>query len=114
DGTYDGNAQPYREVKPGDVDENGIYAYPEATAAAQARLEAYHASVRYNYCEDVLSTDIFDPLPVFAGAYHPSPSGSGFPGFLLGSEPPTDPFHPTDYIQPPIGVPYHSHWFSYD
>jgi mono/diheme cytochrome c family protein len=102
---YDREPQPYVEVKPGDR------GYAEALDRARARLDEYHASVRYNYCEDVLSPDIFDPVisETTPSGYRPAPDR-----FLIGGTPPLDPTRPGEYIQPAIGVPYHSHFFPYD
>jgi len=110
DGTYDDSPQPYREVRPGDLDENGVDAYPAALAAADARLAAYHDGVRYQYCQDILGADIFDTNPgARGGIYRPDVTR-----FLLGGQPPDDPTRTGEYAQPPIGVPYHAHWFNYD
>jgi mono/diheme cytochrome c family protein len=104
DGSYDDRPQPYQEVKPDDP------RYPMAAAQAQVRLAEYHEGVRYGYCEDVLSPDIFDPVaPVAAGGYQPDPDR-----YVYGSTPPFDPTRPGEYTQPPLGVPYHSHFFPYD
>jgi mono/diheme cytochrome c family protein len=105
DGTYDSNPQPYVEVKPDDAD------YSDALVQASARLDEYHSGVRYNYCESVLSPDIFDPVPPAqsSGGYRPAPDR-----FLVGATPPLDPTRPGEYVQPAIGVPYHSHFFPYD
>jgi len=94
--------QPYIEVKPDDP------RYPSAQKAAQDRLDAYKAGVRYNYCETVLSPDILDPVSTLA-AYHPDPTR-----YLSGGIPPDDPTRPGLYAQPALGIPYHSHWFDYD
>ncbi len=109
DRTYDDSFQPYREVKPGDLNEDGIYAYPDSLVDAEARLASYHASVRYKYCEEDLSPDIFDPLKV-GPEYVPDPRR-----FVYGEagEPTKDPKHPKDNL-PRLGVPYHGHWFNYD
>ncbi len=104
DGSYDSRPQPYQAVPRDDP------RYPMAVAQAQARLAEYHDGVRYGYCEDALSPDIFDPVaPLDPADYRPSPDR-----FVFGSEPPRDPARPTEYVQPPIGVPYHSHFFPYD
>jgi len=101
---YDNAPQPYVEVKPGDD------GYEEAVQAGKDRLEKYHASVRYNYCENVLSPDIFDPVPpADVSGYRPSPDR-----YVFSSIPPLDPRDPSNYVQPAIGVPYHSHFFAYD
>jgi mono/diheme cytochrome c family protein len=105
--------QPYQEVKPGDE------GYAAAQAAARDRLAEYHGGVRYQYCQDVLSPDILDPvgqgsttttsLAHTEGLYYPVPER-----FIYGGIPPADPSHPGQYVQPPIGVPYHGEWFAYD
>ena len=102
---YDSAPQPYVEVKPTDK------GYADALIQASARLDEYHAGVRYNYCEDVLSPDIYDPVVSEAtpNGYRPAPDR-----FLLGGTPPLDPTRPGEYVQPAIGVPYHSHFFPYD
>src|SRR5262245_21466661 len=104
-GDYDKSPQPYIEVKP---DDDG---YADAVKKAEARLGEYHAGVRYNYCEDVLSPDIYDPVisEITPRGYRPAPDR-----FLLGANPPLDPNRPGEFIQPAIGVPYHSHFFPYD
>jgi mono/diheme cytochrome c family protein len=104
DGSYDSRPQPFQEVRPGDP------RYPMALAQAELRLAEYHAGVRYSYCEDVLSPDIYDPVPpAVVGGYRPSPDR-----YVYGSTPPLDPTRPGEYAQPPIGVPYHGHFFAYD
>lgn len=109
----DRSPQPYLEVTPGDS------RYPGAQVSAGARLEDYHQSVRYKYCEDVLSPDILDPVTIplldpdptkkVGKVYRPDPTR-----YLAGGIPPSDPNNPEEYVQPAIGVPYHSHWFNYD
>ena len=67
---YDDNPQPYVEVPP----DSPLYA--QALKDARARMVEYHQSVRYPYCQDVISPDIFDPfVPVVAPEYpyHPNP-----------------------------------------
>jgi mono/diheme cytochrome c family protein len=117
DGTYStfyiDAPQPYQEVKPG---EDG---YAAAQAAAQLRLQEYHDGVRYQYCQDILGPDILDPvgpgnttttsLEHSDKIFYPVPER-----FLYGGIPPFDPTRPGQYVQPPIGVPYHSEWFNYD
>jgi mono/diheme cytochrome c family protein len=105
---YDDNPQPYVEVPPDSPQ------YPQAVIDARARLAEYHDGVRYQYCQDVLSPDIFDPfVPVNAPeyVYHPDPYE-----YQLSyvETPPLDPAHPERYVQPRIGVPLHAHWISYD
>jgi len=116
DGTYVENfidaPQPYEEVKPDAPN------YAAAQAAAQARLDEYHGSVRYPYCPDVLSEDIIDPIrkagnpngaPRDLNEFYPIPDR-----YLNGGIPPGDPLHPGEYVQPAIGVPFHAEWFDYD
>ncbi len=106
--TYDSSPQPYQPVLPTDS------SYADALVAAQGRLDEYHAGVRYNYCETVLSPDIIDPItPPSSPQFKPNPIASNG-GYLYGSLPPLDPLHPNDYVQPAIGVPYHSHFYPYD
>ena len=105
DGSYDSRPQPYQEVKPDDP------RYPMALAAAQARLAEYHDGVRYDYCEDVLSPDIFDPVRT-AGRQRRTVHRRI--ASCSAAQPPLDPTRPGEYVQPPIGVPYHSHFFAYD
>src|SRR5262245_40156787 len=69
---YDDNPQPYFEVRP---DSN---LYDQALADARARLVEYHEGVRYPYCQDVISPDIFDPFvpqntEFYPYPYHPNP-----------------------------------------
>ncbi len=105
DGSYDDSPQPYRAVRPDDP------SYPQALANAQARLTEYHASVRYQYCQDLLGPDIFDPvMPASKADYLPDPLT-----YQVGAvDQPADPAHLGRHAQPAIGVPYHSHWFNYD
>jgi mono/diheme cytochrome c family protein len=106
--TYDSSPQPYQPVMPDDP------GYAAALTAAQARLDEYHTGVRYNYCETVLSPDILDPItPPSSPQYKPNPLASKG-GYLIGGVPPLNPLQLTDYVQPAIGVPYHSHFFAYD
>ena len=65
---YDDNPQPYVDV-PSD---SALYA--QALKDARARMVEYHEGVRYQYCQDVLSPDIYDPfVPVVHPeyTYHP-------------------------------------------
>jgi mono/diheme cytochrome c family protein len=105
---YDDNPQPYLEVRP-DSDR-----YDKALAEARARLIEYHEGVRYQYCQDVISPDIFDPFePVNAPEYpyHPNPGQYQ----LSYIEPPQDdPRRPGQVLQPRLGVPLHVHWIDYD
>jgi hypothetical protein len=106
---YDDNPQPYVEVPP----DSTLYA--QALQDARARMVEYHEGVRYQYCQDVLSPDIYDPFVPFVHpeyTYHPNPyeyQTSADP-----ETPPLDPMHPDRYVQPRIGVPYHAHWINYD
>jgi mono/diheme cytochrome c family protein len=95
-------SQPYQEVHPGDPD------YAIAVDDANDRLKPYHDGIRYQYCQDVLSADILDPIPS-TGPYQPDTTRFTFQG-----TPPFDPTRPGEYVQPSIGVPYHDHWFEYD
>jgi mono/diheme cytochrome c family protein len=108
---FDDSPQPYAVVAPGDP------AYEAATLAARKRLSDYHESVRYGYCEEDLSPDIYDPTPNYANGssgYRPDTDRS------KGISPP--PSHPSGEffkglpvpIQPAIGIPFHSHFFPYD
>src|SRR6185369_13516171 len=68
------------------------------------------SGVRYDYCQDVLSPDIYDPVKLTgSGYYHPDPVNFQIPG-----SPPDDPNRAGEFVQPPIGVPYHAHWYDYD
>jgi mono/diheme cytochrome c family protein len=100
---YDANPQPYVEVKPGDA------AYADAVARAADRITQYKAGVRYQYCEDIFSSDIIDPVGAPEGAHRPDPTR-----FIFGDGLPVpDPRDKSIYL-PVLGVPYHSHWFNYD
>ncbi len=106
--TYDSSPQPYQMVTPDDP------SYADALVAAQGRLDEYHGGVRYNYCETVLSPDIIDPItPPSSAQFKPNPIASNG-GYLYGGVPPLDPRSPADYVQPALGVPYHSHFYPYD
>jgi mono/diheme cytochrome c family protein len=106
---YDDNPQPYFEVRP-DSD-----LYEQALADARARLVDYREGVRYQYCQDIISPDIFDPFvptdPYYPYPYHPNPYQ-----YQLSyvESPPEDPFHPGRLVQPRLGVPLHAHWIDYD
>ena len=104
--------QPYQEVKPSDE------GYADAQAAAAVRMKEYHDGVRYQYCQDSLSTDILDPVPADPLAITTAHNAYNFypvpARYLNGGIPPTDPSRPGEYAQPAIGVPYHSEWFDYD
>jgi mono/diheme cytochrome c family protein len=106
---YDDNPQPYIDVRP-DSD-----LYQQALADARARLVEYHEGVRYQYCQDVISPDIFDPfVPVndaYPYPYHPNPYQYQLTYY---EDPPLDPAHPDRFVQPRIGVPFHAHWIGYD
>jgi mono/diheme cytochrome c family protein len=106
--TYDASPQPYQTVMPSDP------GYGEALVAAQQRLSEYHGGVRYSYCETVLSPDILDPItPASSPQFKPNPIASNG-GYVYGANPPRDPRNLRDYIQPALGVPYHSHFYPYD
>jgi mono/diheme cytochrome c family protein len=103
--------QPYQEVKPTDD------GYADAQAAAMVRMKEYHDGVRYQYCQDSLSTDILDPVldPSAVTTAHSPFNFYPLPDrYIFGGIPPTDPSRPGEYAQPAIGVPYHSEWFDYD
>jgi mono/diheme cytochrome c family protein len=104
---YDDNPQPYFEVPP-DGDR-----YGQALADARARLNEYHQSVRYQYCQDVLSPDIFDPFVPQSSQYPYRPNPDEFQ-LTYVENPPEDPQHPGQFVQPRIGVPFHVHWIDYD
>ena len=88
---WDDSPQPYVEVKPDDP------RYADAVKQAQARLDEYHAGVRYNYCEDVLSPDIFDRAPeTWPNGYRPA-------RIDCWAKPPRS---AQKFLQPAIGVPY--------
>ncbi len=109
--TFIDAAQPYQEVKPDDP------GYAAAQAAAQARLKEYWSGVRYQYCQDVLSPDILDPIPRMVGVNTTAHDGGYYPvpgRYLYNTSPVYDPNHPGEYVQPQIGVPYHAEWFNYD
>lgn len=104
--------QPYQEVKP---DDDG---YPDAQAAANDRLTEYRNGIRYQYCEDTLSPDILDPIRSTAEQPGgPRANNTFYPvvnRYLFGGVPPFDPSRPGQYVQPPLGVPFHAEWFNYD
>jgi mono/diheme cytochrome c family protein len=104
---YDDNPQPYMEVRP-DSD-----LYEKALDEARARLVDYHNSVRYQYCQDVISPDIYDPFVPEHKEYPYHPNPHQYQLTYLES-PPRDPMHPDRFIQPRIGVPLHAHWIDYD
>jgi mono/diheme cytochrome c family protein len=106
---YDDNPQPYFEVPPDSTQ------YAQALKDARARMVEYHEGVRYQYCQDVISPDIFDPfVPVNVPeyTYHPNPYEYQLTSVI--EVPPLDPMHSDRYVQPRIGVPYHAHWINYD
>ena len=75
----------------------------------------YHEGVRYQYCQDVLSPDIYDPfVPVVHPEYTYHPDPYEYQTSADPETPPLDPMHPDRYVQPRIGVPYHAHWINYD
>ena len=93
---YDDNPQPYVEVPP----DSPLYA--QALKDARARMVEYHQSVRYQYCQDVISPDIYDPfVPVVAPEYpyHPDPYQYQLTNIL--EEPPRDPMHQDRYRPAP-------------
>jgi mono/diheme cytochrome c family protein len=104
---YDDNPQPYFEVPP-DSD-----FYGQALAEARARLVEYHDGIRYQYCQDVLSPDIFDRFVAQHSAYPYHPNPDQFQLTYI-ENPPEDPQHPGSYVQPRMGVPFHVHWIDYD
>ncbi|HXU04291.1 MAG TPA: hypothetical protein VN903_25195, partial [Polyangia bacterium] len=104
---YDDNPQPYFEIRP-DSD-----LYDTALADARARLVEYHEGVRYQYCQDVLSPDIFDPFVPQHSAYPYRPNPDSYQ-LTFVENPPDDPQRPGEYVQPRIGVPFHVHWIDYD
>jgi len=117
DGTYahdyiDGE-QPYQEIMPDDP------RYAAAQAGAQARLKEYKGGIRYNYCQDVLGTDIFDPVQLGypSGKLSHASETDYRPVtemYINGGNPPFDPTGGYYAVQPAIGVPYHAEWFDYD
>jgi len=94
---YDDSEQPYVEVPPTDP------AYPDAQAAALARLDEYHKGGRYDFCPD--TSDIVDPAVVAAGGNDP---------IVPTSAPLYDPKNPSKLLQPDIGVPDRAHWVVTD
>lgn len=92
---YDPSEQPYVEVLPSDP------SYPDAVAAANARLDEYHNGGRYKFCPD--TSDIVDPAVVAAAGADPI-------------VPTSDPIFSPDgkMIQPHIGVPDRAHWVVTD
>ena len=81
----------------------------------RARMVEYHEGVRYQYCQDVLSPDIYDPfVPVVHPEYPYHPNPYQYQTSADPETPPLDPMHPDRYVQPRIGVPYHAHWINYD
>jgi mono/diheme cytochrome c family protein len=93
----DYSPQPYVEVAATDL------AYAAAKADADARLEEYHASSRYNFCPD--TSDIVDPAVIQAGGGYP---------LVPGTDAVPDPAHPGQIIQPDVGVPNRAHWVVTD
>ena len=60
----DSSPQPYREVTPDDPQ------FATAQAAAQKRLDAYHAGHRYNFCPNTI--DIVDPSVLYGDRQTPA------------------------------------------
>lgn len=108
----DDSEQPYVEIQPGD----DLYSF--ATAGATERLKKYKNGKRYQYCENDLSADIFDPigrqgLTVDEAPYLPVVGlYDGSAGRFVVD--PTVPTGAPGRNLPAIGVPYHSHWFDLD
>ena len=89
--------------------------YDKALADARARLVEYHEGVRYQYCQDVISPDIFDPFVPRARVPLPLPPQSlSVPAHVLRSPAGRSACIPGEYVQPRIGVPFHVHWIDYD
>jgi mono/diheme cytochrome c family protein len=104
---YDDNPQPYMEVRPDSA------LYEKALAAARARLVEYHDGVRYQYCQDVISPDIYDPFVPEHKEYPYRPNPHQYQ-LTYQESPPLDPAHPDRLVQPRIGVPLHVHWIDFD
>jgi len=92
------DAQPYVEVLPGDP------RYANAVAAAQQRLDEYHAGYRYTFCPD--TNDIVDPFIT-------DEVDRGVP-VTTHSDYVVDPSDPTKMIMPDLGVPIHANWVVTD
>jgi mono/diheme cytochrome c family protein len=94
------DAQPYVEVKPGQL------GYQDAVTAAGLRMSAYHKGHRYDYCPD--STDILDPWIVTEteNNYTVTPDVEDF----------ADPMNPLKVQWPnsKIAVPIKPHWVTTD
>ncbi|MBC7988544.1 MAG: hypothetical protein H7Y19_03030 [Luteimonas sp.] len=105
DGSSENYAQPYAEVGPADT------RYESALNSAKDRLREYRGGVRYSYCEESLSPDIYDPvIPDGGSVYRPDPER--YLTESLGASV-VDPRR-NDRFLPRLGIPYHSHWFNYD
>ena len=104
---YEDNPQPYMEVRPDSA------LYDKALTDARARLVEYHESVRYQYCQDVISPDIYDPFVPEHKEYPYRPNPHQYQ-LTYHESPPVDPTHPDRLVQPRIGVPLHAHWIDYD
>ena len=91
--------QPYREVKPGDA------GYADAVTAAQARLDQYHKSYRYNFCPSTYTDDIIDPI-IQADADRNLPIENDVGQF-------NDPSDPNKVIMPLL-TPIRPHYVSFD
>ena len=95
---YDDSPQPYVEVPPSDTTR-----YPDAVAAADRRLSAYHKSIRYGFCPD--NSEIVDPAVVIAGGDLP---------IIPVADNVWDPKDPTKLLQPNLGIPIRPHWVVTD
>ena len=104
---YDDNPQPYMDVRPDSA------LYEKALEEARARLAEYHEGVRYQYCQDVISPDIYDPFVPEHKEYPYRPNPHQYQLTYLES-PPLDQMHPDRFVQPRIGVPFHAQWIDYD
>ena len=104
---YDDNPQPYMEVRPDSE------LYGKAVADARTRLVEYQEGVRYQYCQDVISPDIYDPFVPEHKEYPYRPNPHQYQ-LTYQESPPLDPMHPDRFVQPRIGVPLHAHWIDYD
>ncbi|MES1165009.1 MAG: hypothetical protein ABUR63_04585 [Verrucomicrobiota bacterium] len=105
-GYWEDTPQPYQDVRVSDP------RYQKAKTDADTRLAEYHDSVRYQYCEQTLSPDIYDPVPLRdSTGYHPDPRTFQSQAFGIPFDPASNKL---THAQPAIGVPYHSHYFDYD
>jgi mono/diheme cytochrome c family protein len=97
--TADLDAQPYREVKPGDPE------FEEANTAAKARLDRYHAGVRYGFCPDSYTKDIIDSkIQDAADRNQPLPSNLG--PFIVKDD--------VSHIMMPAITPFGPHFVALD